>query len=166
MGTGYFPAHTLPSSPCKELVLLDLNPTALAVAQRRARRAAPDVRVSSVLRDVIADLDAQGEFDSISIFYLLHCLPQGKNAVFGKLAGHLSPDGVLFGATILGEGQMNWMAALLMRFYNWKGIFANWDDTEAGIRKGLEGAFEEVEVWVVGRVMLFVARRARGDFIV
>jgi hypothetical protein len=45
-----------------------------------------------------------------------------------------------------------------MRVYNAKGIFSNADDDERGLERGLESAFDDVEIEAVGSVALFTAR--------
>ena len=75
-------------------------------------------------------------YDSISLFYLLHCLPgplAAKAEKFARLKHKLQPDGVLFGATILwDEAGHNGFGRVLMNIYNKKGIFGNHHDTESG----------------------------------
>ncbi|RAK95492.1 methyltransferase type 12 [Aspergillus ibericus CBS 121593] len=97
--------------------------------------------------------------------YLLHCLPppcHRKATVFAHLKHHLTPEGTLFGTTVLGRGaHHNLLGRLTIRFYNWKGIFGNKDDSPDVLVKALENEFEEVETHVVGVVLLFRARKPR-----
>ncbi|CAM1503565.1 Fc.00g011560.m01.CDS01 [Cosmosporella sp. VM-42] len=168
VGTGYYPVHGLAGSGCQEITLADLNPTTLESSKRRIEKAhGAKVKVNTLLADASQPLplpDSQ-KFDSISLYFLLHCMPgppEQKNRVFRVMAQHLAEDGVLVGSTILGrEAEMNWFAERLMTVYNRKGIFDNWDDSRAGFEKGLKAEFEEVFVWVVGRVMMFTAKRPR-----
>jgi hypothetical protein len=100
-------------------------------------------------------------FDSISLFYLLHCLPgplDAKAAIFGNLKHNLQPDGVLFGATILGdEAGHNGFGRKLMDVYNKKGIFGNRHDTQVGFEGHLRQHFRDVTLKREGRVLLFRA---------
>lgn len=100
-------------------------------------------------------------FDSISLFYLLHCLPgplEAKGAIFGNLKYSLRPDGVLFGATILGdEAGHNAFGRKLMNLYNSKGIFGNRHDTQAGFEACLRKHFGEVSLQREGCVLMFSA---------
>lgn len=157
VGTGYYlakaklPAHT-------EVTLLDLNPASLAAARARLRRPARALR-----HDVLEPLAASvGPFDSIALFYLLHCLPgtlAQKGRVFAQLAPALAPGGVLFGATILGDAAgHNGFGQRLMALYNRKGIFGNAGDTLADLEGELLKHFAQVELRQVGRVALFSAR--------
>ena len=85
-----------------------------------------------------------------------------KRSTPSPLSPPLAPDGVLFGATILGQGvPHNWFGSLLMGLYNKKGIFGNTGDSVEGLKEALGLAFEEWEVTVVGVVALFEARRPR-----
>jgi len=161
VGTGYYLANAnLPAST--QVTLLDLNPSSLEAARQRLGR--PDTRV--VQHDVFQPLSDEqvAVYDSISLFYLLHCLPgtmADKAVVFGNLKSRLADNGVLFGATILGdEANHNGFGNKLMAVYNKKGIFGNRNDTLAGLRGALAQHFADVSVEVVGKVALFSARSA------
>ncbi|ROI86730.1 methyltransferase, partial [Escherichia coli] len=90
-----------------------------------------------------------GQFDSISMFYLLHCLPGNistKSCVIRNAAQALTDDGTLYGATILGDGVVhNSFGQKLMRIYNQKGIFSNTKDSEEGLTHILSEHFENVK---------------------
>lgn len=160
VGTGFYPARArLPQTT--RVTLLDLNPSSLQAARRRLDRATTTI----VRHDVMHPLPARrmGHFDAISLFYLLHCLPGSmaeKACVFAHLKRHLAPDGVLYGATILGDAAAhNRFGRRLMALYNRKGIFGNRDDTQASLEAALARHFARVEVRVVGTVALFEARQ-------
>lgn len=104
-------------------------------------------------------------------------------------ASLLSRQGVFYGCTVLGSttrkttvasptvdwlpgGEvtfneeastkpLNWFGLMLMWFYNRSGIFTNWADGPDDIVQAIEGEFEVVESWVIGRVLLFRARVPR-----
>lgn len=163
VGSGYYPANTpLPAS--QSICLLDLNANSLELAATRIAHLKP----LTIQADVMSPLDALGErrFDSISLFYLLHCLPgdmSDKAVVFRTLRRHLSADGTLYGATILGdEVGHNWLGRLLMRIYNHYGVFSNRQDTQAGLEAALNASFEWVCVCRHGRVALFAAGSPRS----
>lgn len=172
VGTGYFPAKALSQTTapsCDDLTLVDLNPNPLKAAKRRILNGGSDVDVSTVVADATQrlPLPRDKKFDSISLFYLLHCISgtaAQKNGVFDAVRPHLARGGVLVGATILPKrSEMNWLAACLMYAYNKFGIFGNWSDDEKTFTEGLQRNFEDVQVWSVGMVMLFRARDARTD---
>ncbi|KAF4997553.1 hypothetical protein FGRMN_3758 [Fusarium graminum] len=164
VGTGYFPATALQEIGDKEefsrsITLVDLNQNSLELAMKRIDR--PKI-TRSILADALEPLpDTVPQFDSISLFYLLHCLPgppEHKAAIFKNLKGHLNKGGVLFGATILGKGvQHNLFGRLIMAAYNWAGVFDNRQDSKEVFAQALKENFARVETEVIGRVLLFRA---------
>ena len=159
-GTGYFLAHArLPAGV--SLVLVDPNPHVLAHASRRLARLKP-----SVLRaDVCRPLPVGQRFDSVALNYVLHCLPgpmAHRAAAIRNLAALLEPDGVLFGATVLGTPELHtWLSRAALRANNRRGIFDNLSDTEDGLCAILAEAFDAVAIEVVGAVAVFTAARPR-----
>ncbi|KAM0347367.1 hypothetical protein ACHAPU_004887 [Fusarium lateritium] len=164
VGTGYFPAAALQEIGDQEgsprlITLVDLNQNSLELAMKRIDR--PNI-TRSILADALEPLpDSVPQFDSISLFYLLHCLPgppEHKAVIFKNLKGNLNKGGVLFGATVLGKGvQHNLFGQLIMAAYNWAGLFDNRSDSEQVFAEALKEHFARVETEVVGRVLLFRA---------
>lgn len=161
VGTGYYLANAgLPDTT--QVTLLDLNPSSLEAAKQRFGRA----DTQTLQHDVFVPLGTEqhGRFDSISLFYLLHCLPgtmADKGAVLANLKPCLKSDGVLFGATILGDAAgHNGFGRKLIEVYNKKGIFGNRSDTVEGVRNALALHFTDVHIEVVGKVALFCGRKA------
>jgi len=159
VGTGYYLANAnLPDTT--QVTLLDLNPSSLQAARQRFGRN----DTQTLQHDVFLPLGAEqaGRYDSISLFYLLHCLPGAmpdKAKVFANLKPCLKGDGVLFGATILGDAAAhNGFGRKLMDVYNNKGIFGNRSDTVEGLRSALAAHFADVHIEVVGKVALFSGR--------
>ncbi|KAK2616596.1 hypothetical protein QQS21_000419 [Conoideocrella luteorostrata] len=179
VGSGYYPskALSLSTSPVEEITLLDLNPTALKASRRRILQAVSTTHDASdaltTINTVVADaaqrlpLPRGSKFDSISLFYLLHCMPgpaKQKTKVFDVLRPHLAEDGVVVGATILPlRERMNWLASWITGTYNRKGVFDNEGDEVEVFESGLRRNFAHVDVWTVGMVMLWRARKARPD---
>ncbi|KAH9934319.1 S-adenosyl-L-methionine dependent methyltransferase [Fomitopsis serialis] len=171
VGTGYYTAksaHNLAKT--ENVTLLDLNEATLSTASSRLRQAGYRGTIDEIHHNVFHPLPdhLHGKFDSVSLFYLLHCLPGSMvdkgPKVFATLGVALRPDGVLYGATILGRGPgvaHNWLGRRLMGLYNKKGIFGNADDALDDLKNALEGRFEDVEVKLVGVVALFEARRPK-----
>ncbi len=160
VGTGFYLANAKLKSGT-EVTLLDLNRNSLHAAQARIRHMHPQ----SIQHDIMMPLPVGHRvFDSISLFYLLHCLPGNfseKENVVINIKRQLSPDGVLFGATILGEdANHNRFGKKLMALYNRKGIFGNQSDTMQGLRAMLERNFRNVDIRQHGKVALFTARDA------
>ncbi len=159
VGTGFYPAKAeLPASI--QFTLMDLNPDSLEAAQRRLKRSSTK-KVEHDVMDPLPPRTPRG-FNSISLFYLLHCLPgvmSDKAVVFGHLKSRLASDGVLYGATILGDDiGHNGLGRRLMALYNRKGIFGNKHDTREGLELALREHFAEVIVRIEGKVALFEAR--------
>ncbi|EQA1622511.1 class I SAM-dependent methyltransferase [Enterobacter asburiae] len=157
VGTGYYLTHA--PSDCK-ISLIDLNTASLNAASARARE-------SQILQKINHDVfdpypvHLNNQFDSISMFYLLHCLPgsmSDKGLVIENAKIALADDGILYGATILGEGvRHNGFAAKLMHVYNRKGIFSNRQDSEEELKRILSNHFQNVDITVKGNVALFTA---------
>lgn len=158
VGTGFYLSHT--SKKPQNVTLLDLNPNSLKSASERI---AHQYAVRCIQHDVFMPLPAylNSSLDSVSMFYLLHCLPGNmstKKCVISNAASTLKVTGTLYGATILGSGVThNKFGSKLMSIYNKKGIFNNWQDSADGLRAALEAYFREVDVRVCGTVALFSA---------
>jgi hypothetical protein len=159
VGTGYFLDRCRFPHDHPRLALMDLNLNCLHAAGRRVARYRPEIYRTNVLDPVDRNISP---FDSISMTYLLHCLPgkiKTKTAVFHHLKPMLNPKGIVFGATLLSEGVSRSAAAKrLMAFYNSKGIFTNDQDDLQGLRAVLSEHFTNVTTDVVGCAALFSGR--------
>ncbi|MCJ1456665.1 hypothetical protein MMC28_007027 [Mycoblastus sanguinarius] len=196
VGTGYYLAHsdlgfssstTAEGTDVADITLCDLSPDSLRTAAGNLRAAVPGIRVRMVLHDIEKPLpkstpssqesaeknnaeekhEVQEKFDSISLMYLLHCMPgppSRKAAIFTHLKYNLNPDnGVLFGATVLNRGvSHNFFGRYLIDVYNRKGIFGNRDDDAEGFLVALRENFEDVRAEIRGRVLMFEARGPVG----
>lgn len=160
VGTGYFLDRCRFPSTQPKIALFDLNPHSLAKSAKRLRRYNPSCYVGNALQRIDISMS---EFGSISLNYLLHCLP-GNLATKSIVLEHVKPllrdGGVVFGSTILGEGvRHNALAKQLMKSYNAKGIFSNWSDRQSDLEAGLKAHFDEHAIRIAGCVALFSARR-------
>ena len=169
VGTGYFLDRCRFPSSVPKVALFDLNPHSLAKSARRLRRYNPSCYLGNALQRI--DIGMSG-FGSISLNYLLHCLPgnlASKSIVFEHVKPLLRDGGVVFGSTILGEGvRHNLLAKQLMKTYNAKGIFSNLSDRQSDLEAGLKAHFDEHTMHIAGSVALFSARKrmartATGD---
>ena len=163
-GTGWYLAHAEPSRT-SALTLLDINPAPLEAAASRIE-GVTGTRPATVVANVLEPLSpVQGTYDSISLNYVLHCLPgdwDAKAVALDYLIALMRPGGVLFGATILGSGvRHNLAGAGLMRLYNRLGIFHNTGDDPTGLGRVLDSRFADVDLEQVGAVALFRARNPR-----
>ena len=159
VGTGYFLDRCrFPKDPPR-LTLMDLNANCLEAASTRLARYRPAVYRANVLDPISFDAS---RFESISLTYLLHCLPgtiRTKSAVVRHLTTLLNPGGMMFGATLLSGGvNRNWAARRLMAFYNSKGVFTNEQDDLESLRDMLSEKLTGVTVEVVGCAALFSGR--------
>ena len=159
VGTGYFLDRCRFPSDRPRLGLMDLNSNCLEAAAIRVAGYRPEVYRANVLAPIPLEIS---RFDSLSMTYLLHCLPgtiKTKSAVFWHLKPLLNHAGVIFGATLLSDGvQRSWAAKRLMTFYNSKGIFTNNQDDLSGLRTTLSEHLTDVSVEVVGCAALFSGR--------
>jgi hypothetical protein len=160
VGTGYFLDKCLFPSTAPTIALFDLSPHSLARSAKRLRRYNPCCYLGNALQRI--DISMSG-FESISLNYLLHCLPgdlASKSIVFEHAKPLLRDGGVIFGSTILGEGvRHNPLAKQLMKIYNAKGIFSNLSDQQSDLESGLKAHFDEHTIDIAGCVALFSARR-------
>jgi SAM-dependent methyltransferase len=159
-GTGYFLEHSgLPDG--SRVTILDPNQNVLDVATRRLRR----FHVTAVEADVLKPLPVGGPFDSAALHLVIHCLPgpmTRKAAAVEHVAAVLAPDGVLFGASVLGTaGAQTWLSRRVLAAFNRRGAFDNLNDPEDGIREILSASFEDVELETVGAVAIFAASTPR-----
>ncbi len=160
-GTGYFLDECRFPVPDPRVVLLDPNPSCLEWATSRLVR----LRPTSVLANALEPFPEQvSGFESVSLTYLLHCLPgpmASKAIVLDHAAAALVPGGVIFGATLLHGGvRRNRYARSVMAFNNRRGIFSNRHDDLDTLAATLDDRFEDVTVEVIGCVATFSARKA------
>lgn len=110
VGTGYYLKNHLPKKTSR-IALLDMNVNSLIEASKSIRNFKPEIYHNDAMNMPELCID---KFDSISVNYLLHCLPgnfSDKNILLKNLGKLLSNEGVLFGSTILGKGvEMNTIA--------------------------------------------------------
>ena len=160
VGSGYYPDKcTFPVSRPR-IALMDLNPNSLAHTANRIKRYNPTTYQADILQTIPLDIPG---FDSISLYYLLHCLPgtmKTKTVAFAHLKPLMNEGGLLFGSTILGEGKpFNFLGRRLMNSFNASGVFTNTQDNLADLEQGLSTHFAEYETKMVGHVAFFMGRK-------
>ena len=159
VGTGFYIARA-GLTRSHQVSLLDLNENSLQAAAAQVKQA----KVRTFMRDVMqpSSEPADTGYDSISLFYLLHCLPgtmDDKETAIANLKRYLSKDGVLYGVTILGEEVgHNAIGRRLLKIYNDRGIMHNMGDTLDDLQRMLSRQFQNVRVRRHNKVALFVAR--------
>ena len=157
-GTGYFLERS-GFAPGSEVTILDPNINVLRHTSDRLS----NLDVTAIEADVCKPLPVKGPFDTAALSLVLHCLPgpfERKTASIANVAAVLSPDGVLFGSSIIGRtGSHNRVAKVLLRDYNRRRVFDNFEDSEEAIAKMLAASFQAVEVEIIGSIVLFTAKR-------
>jgi ubiquinone/menaquinone biosynthesis C-methylase UbiE len=159
VGTGFYLAR-VSLTRSHQVSLLDLNENSLRAAAAQVKQA----KVRTFMRDVMQPSSEPVDtgYDSISLFYLLHCLPgtmDDKETAIANLKRYLSKDGVLYGATILGdEAAHNPIGRMLLKLYNDKGVFHNMADTFDDPQRMMKRQFQNVQIRRHNKVALFVAR--------
>jgi SAM-dependent methyltransferase len=162
-GTGYFLERSgLPDGSL--VTILDPNPNVLRHVSRRLVQ----LDITAVEADVLKPLPVDGRYDSAALHLVIHCLPgplPRKAAAVANVAAALAPDGVLFGASVLGtSGRHTWAARRMLAAFNRQGGFDNLTDTEEGLGEILGASFEHVELETIGSIAIFAARNPRTDW--
>lgn len=160
-GTGYFIERSgLPDG--SRVTILDPNTNVLRHVSHRLRR----LDVTAVEADVCKPLPVDGPFESAALNAVIHCLPgppARKAAAVANVAAVLAPDGVLFGASVIGfPGPHTRVARGVLRAFNRQGGFDNLDDTEDALREILGASFEQVEIEAIGSIAVFAASKPRA----
>jgi SAM-dependent methyltransferase len=160
-GTGYLIDHSgIPDGG--HVTIVDPNPNVLRHATRRLRR----LHVTAVEADVLKPLPVEAPFDSAALSLVIHCLPgplTRKAAAVANVAAVLAPDGVLFGASVLGRsGQHTWLGRRVLSAFNRRGAFDNLDDSEEGLREILAASFESVDMETFRSIVVFSASKPRA----
>lgn len=159
VGTGYYLKHCLEDKQ-KRIALIDLNEHSLNKAKNSIEHLNAEIYQANVLKDFSLECD---KFDSLSINYLLHCLPgciEEKSILFKHIQDLLNDDAIIFGSTILNKNiEKNIFATKLMDIYNKKGIFDNANDSYYGLKSMLEYYFKDVKIELKGCVAIFSAKK-------
>jgi 2-polyprenyl-3-methyl-5-hydroxy-6-metoxy-1,4-benzoquinol methylase len=158
VGAGYFLQKANLPLDKQRIGLMDLNQDCLNYTAEKLAAYHPE----TYHQDLYAPINGiTRKFDSVSINYVLHCMPgtlPQKAIAFNHIKSVLTPGGKLFGSTILGAGvKHNWLAKKLMRLYNAKKIFCNVNDDAITLEQELKKRFTKVSIKIQGCVALFTA---------
>lgn len=154
------------------MTLLDIEPTPLHSTTKRLLNSHPHVHVEAHRHDILSldplpgpPKNSSPTYDSISMMYLLHTLPDSpleKASIFGKIKSSIKPSGVIFGATVLGRGPWHsFLGRLLLHILNWEKRLTNYDDGAEIYVKALKENFSDVKVDLIGSILIFEAREPR-----
>ncbi len=161
VGTGFLLDRVRFTGPPR-LALMDLSQACLDKTGRKVARYAPTMHVQNILQPVQHDI---APFDSISVNYVMHCVPGSfdeKGVAFANLATLLAPGGTLFGTSVLSKNvPKNLLARPFMWLMNIIGVFNNQHDSLEGLERTLRANFTVIELELVG-VTAFFAVKARG----
>lgn len=160
VGTGYYLKNCKIASSVK-LTLSDLSPNAIRVAKLRSGRPDAGEMLWDVTQPFPVPEGKYDKFDSVSMFYVLHCVPgpvKNKTVVFENIKNCMTADGVLTGATVLGKGiQDNFIGKRVRAHCVADGVFGNVDDDAETFINALRDNFNHVEVEVIGVSLVFKA---------
>jgi SAM-dependent methyltransferase len=162
-GTGYLLDHSgIPDG--RHITIVDPNPNVLRHATKRLSR----LDVTAIEADVLKPLPVEGPFDSAALCLVLHCLPgpmTRKATAVANIAAVLAPDGVFFGASVLGRsGDHPWLGRRALAAFNRRGAFDNLDDSADGIREILSASFETVQFETFPSIVVFTASTPRAGW--
>lgn len=162
VASGYFLDHAAwPEAP--DITLMDLNPNSTRYAAYRLRR----FKVTEVAGDALMPFPVAGEFESIGLFHLIHCIPgsiPGKAGVFDHAARVLAPGGVVFGASVTPTDRpKNLFAKAVLGFSQRVGALNNASDSHADLKEVLNTRFAETRIWARGCMTLWEARSPFGQ---
>ena len=160
VGTGYY-LKKLHWQAGSKLSLMDLNKNSLLKTSETIK---PVQAYQAIQADIFKpQTNHQAEFDSISMNYLLHCLPgnlEDKSDAIKNAVEMLKPNGTLFGATIIGDERYHHLISNhVQRFYQRKGIFSNQNDNIDQLEHILNIYLENVSIKRYGAVVLFSGQR-------
>lgn len=100
---GYFLDNCKFSATNPRIAPIDLNQNCLDKIRNRISRYNVEKYRLNILEEVTVKIK---KFDSISLNYLIHCLPENlstKSIIFDNAASLLSKNGSIFGSTILSD---------------------------------------------------------------
>lgn len=154
VGTGYLLDKFNPENIVIDL--MDLSESCLQKTSQRLKRYKPATFKQNILESCT---EYSKQYESICLNYVLHCVPgdfKTKSIAFGNLKELLTPEGVLFGTTVIRKNNAGHvLAQLFMLFVNMVGLFNNLNDDPEELRLGLEEHFEYVDVIVVSSTAVF-----------
>ena len=155
-GSGYFLDNTPFPTDNPKLVLSDIHPDCLSYCAKRLTRYNPLFFQTNIL----SPFQVNTTFDSISMNWVLHCIPgqlnQKLNVVCRNIVPILNRKGTFFGSTVIGKkGNFNFFGNVFNYVYNWMGVFSNLDDDVESLKKVLEKYFDNVNITIHGSLALF-----------
>ncbi|MCX4026076.1 class I SAM-dependent methyltransferase [Endozoicomonas sp. SM1973] len=159
VGTGFLLNRVKFQSGDVRLGLMDLSQSCLQKTAKKVARYQPEIYQQNLLEPITNPIEP---FDSISINYVMHCVPGGfkeKGIVFKHLKSLLNENGALFGTTVLFQGVPKGLfAKLVLAIMNKLGVFNNKHDSLEELRDCLSSNFSHVDLQVEGCTAVFVVK--------
>ncbi|WP_163835494.1 class I SAM-dependent methyltransferase [Spartinivicinus ruber] len=159
VGTGYLLNRVRFQSEKLRLGLMDLSQSCLQKTAKAVARYQPEIYQQNLLEPITESI---ASFDSISINYVMHCVPgsfKEKGVAFKHLKSLLNENGVLFGTTVLYQDvPKGLLARLVLAIMNRLGVFNNKQDSLEELRNCLSSNFSHVELQVEGCTAIFSVR--------
>ena len=156
VGTGYFMDRCTFPSNSPRVALMDMNESSLLASEKRIQRYMPSLYQRNILQKI--DFDGK-KFESISLNYVLHCLPGDmsyKCSSIDYLLELVVDGGVIFGSTILSSGvPVSGTAKRLMAIYNAQKTFTNVEDSYEKLETQLQKRLKRLSMKTYGCVALF-----------
>ena len=161
VGTGYYLSRARLAPGKRRVGLMDMSENCLAHASRQLNKFQPETYVANILGQMPSGIRA---FDSVSMCYVLHCIPGDmvyKQIAFRNLSSIMNPGGLFFGTTLLPNSPAdNWQSRLQSRIYNRRGVFHNVNDTLQDLETSLSRYFEIRSLDMTGCAAVFVAQKS------
>ncbi|OLT10698.1 hypothetical protein BJF79_25705 [Actinomadura sp. CNU-125] len=155
-GTGWYLRKCRFPDANPRIYLLDVNSDALHRAAARIAHHHPQCIRADLLKPLTL---RPGQFDSIALAHVLHCLPGSipeKAQVLDRLAPLLRPGGTLFGSTILSRGvPQTRLSRSQLDYMNKMGVFSNEDDSLEDLKDALDQRFSDYLLRTRGSIALF-----------
>ena len=156
VGTGYFMDRCTFPSDSPRIALMDMNENSLSASEKRIQRYKPTLYQRNILQKIEFD---EKKFESISLNYVLHCLPGDMSYKCDSVDNLLElvvEGGVIFGSTILSSGvPVSGMAKRLMTIYNAQKTFTNRKDSYEQLEAQLQKRLKQVNIKTYGCVAMF-----------
>ncbi|CAF1335030.1 unnamed protein product [Didymodactylos carnosus] len=176
VGSGWYLKHCMLPSNIYRIALADLHISPLKFATNRLLsrfdNSTKMPKIELIQKNILSEdtaSDQLNKFDSISMFFLLHCIPgsmkEKANIVFPKLKELLTESGVIYGTTVLGniikkENNAPSLAYRLCTYLNNNGIMCNWNDDIDSLKQAAISAGFHIDVTIIGYTAMFELRRS------
>lgn len=162
IGSGKLFKKSAADAEFDRLVIADVNPECLEFATSSLQEWNPETWKVNLINPA-EEFERVGQFTSIGLNYVLHCLPatmSEKLAICDRLIDKcLCDGGVLFGSTLFPNQNSRWLSKRLMGFYNRKGVFTNEADSSESFKEWCADRGRDYSFFAIGCVGFFSIRK-------